>query len=201
VAAIAFVGRNVTRPWRVLLAGLAYSLGRALMYVLIAAVVATSILSIPSVSLFLQERMNQVLGPLLVLMGVGMLGLVHVPALSSDWTQGVQQRAGRAGLAGACGLGMLFALSLCPVSAGLFFGGLLPLAIGANSRLVVPAAFGIGTGLPVIAFAFVLVAGAQWVGRVFHVLTGLERCARPVTAIAFILAGVYLSITHLGVSG
>ena len=201
IAAISFVGRSVGSPRRVLIAGLLYSLGRALTYVLVGVLVVSSGLSVPSVSDFLQKRMNQVLGPLLILIGIGMMGWIRLPVPSWSWSQALQQRAARSGLAGAGLLGVLFALSFCPVSAGLFFGALVPMAVNANSRVLLPAVYGIGTGLPVVVFAVLLVLGAQGIGRAFSALTKIEKAARPVTGAIFILAGLYLAITHLfGVS-
>jgi len=79
VAAVSYVGRNAGAPAGVLLSGLAYSAGRAVTYAAVAGVVVTGLLAVPSVSFFLQERMNQVLGPLLILVGAVMLGLLRVP--------------------------------------------------------------------------------------------------------------------------
>lgn len=201
IAAISFVGRSVGSPRRVLVAGLLYSLGRALTYVLVGVLVVSSVLSLPSVSFFLQQRMNQVLGPLLILIGVGIMGWLRLPLPSWSWSQTLQQRTARSGLAGAGLLGVLFALSFCPVSAGLFFGALIPLAVNAHSRVVLPAVYGLGTGLPVVVFAVILVLGAQGIGRAFSVLTKIERAVRPVTGGVFILAGLYLTVRHLfGVS-
>jgi len=197
IAAISFVGRSVGSPRRVLIAGLLYSLGRALTYVLVGVLVVSSVLSLPSVSFFLQQRMNQVLGPLLILIGVGIMGWVRLPVPSWSWSQTLQQRTARSGLAGAGLLGVLFALSFCPVSAGLFFGALIPLAVNAHSRVVVPAIYGLGTGIPVIVFAVLLVLGAQGIGRAFSALTKIERAARPITGGVFILAGLYLTVTHV----
>ena len=70
IAAVSYIGRRVGEPRSVLLAGIAYSLGRAFTYVAVAAVVVSSLLSVPGVSFFLQQRMNQLLGPLLVLAGL-----------------------------------------------------------------------------------------------------------------------------------
>jgi cytochrome c biogenesis protein CcdA len=197
IAAVSFVGRSVGSPRRVLAAGVTYSLGRAVTYVLVGALVVSSVLSVPSVSLFLQKRMNQVLGPLLIVIGVGLL-IPRVPRWPSwSWGEGVQQRAAGGGITGAGALGMLFALSFCPVSAGLFFGALLPLAVNAGSRVVLPAAFGLGSGLPVLILAALLALGAQGVGKMFHALTRIERLARPATGVVFILAGIYLVSSHL----
>jgi len=197
VAAVSYVGRDIENPARVLLAGLVYSLGRALTYVLVGALVVTSVLSVPSVSFFLQQRMNQILGPLLILIGIGMLGWIPLRLPSTGFSQSIRERAAGRGILGAGALGILFALSFCPVSAGLFFGALIPLAVSADSRVAVPAVYGVGTGLPVLVFAVLLTVGAQWVGRAFHVLTKIERAARPVTGAVFILAGAYLVATHI----
>jgi len=95
------------------------------------------------------------------------------------------------------GLGVIFALSFCPVSAGLFFGALLPLATTTQSRVVLPAIFGLGTGLPVIALAALLAFGAGGIGRAFDVLTRFERVAMRGTGGVFVLAGIYLVLTHI----
>ena len=201
VAAVSYVGRNAGAPAGVLLSGLAYSAGRAVTYAAVAGVVVTGLLAVPSVSFFLQERMNQVLGPLLILVGAVMLGLLRVPWSFGRSAGGLEQRLARGGIAGAAGLGMVFALSFCPVSAGLFFGALLPLATAARSPVVLPLVYGLGTGLPVLAFALLLALGARGVGRLFRALSGFDRIAGRVTGAVFVLAGLYLSMTHLlGVS-
>jgi cytochrome c-type biogenesis protein len=197
IAAVSYVGRRVGAPRRVVLAGVAYSLGRALTYVLVAIVVVTSLLSVPSVSFFLQSRMNQVLGPVLILAGLVMLGWLRLPWFQGRDTGALEQRLAGAGIPGAAGLGAIFALSFCPVSAGLFFGGLLPLATGSSSRFILPAIYGVGTGLPVLILATLLAFGAGGIGRAFAALTRVERVATRVTGGVFVLAGIYLVLTHI----
>jgi cytochrome c-type biogenesis protein len=197
VAAVSYVGRHAENPRRVLLAGLVYSAGRALTYVLIGSLVVASVLSVPNVSFFLQQRMNQILGPLLVLIGAGILGWIPVRLPGTGFSDRLRERVAGRGLLGAGGLGILFALSFCPVSAGLFFGGLIPLAMSTNSRVVLPAVYGVGTGLPVVVFAVLIALGAQGVARAFNALRGFERVARVVTGVIFIGAGAYLIATHL----
>jgi hypothetical protein len=141
--------------------------------------------------------MNQVLGPLLIVMGVLALGWVRLPVSIAPAGESVRLRAARAGAAGAGLLGILFALSFCPLSAGLFFGNLIPLSVEAGSRLLLPAMYGIGTGIPVVAFAVMIALGAGSVGRAFNLLTALERWARRLTGAVFILVGIYLSLTQL----
>jgi cytochrome c biogenesis protein CcdA len=92
---------------------------------------------------------------------------------------------------GAGILGLVFALAFCPVSAGLFFGGLVPLAVEQNSPLLLPLVYGIGTALPVIVFAALLAAGARRLGEALDRVQVFERWARRVTALVFIAVGIY----------
>ena len=196
LAAISYVGRDVGSPRRVLLAGVLYSLGRALSYVAVAFVVVASLLALPAVSQFLQREMNRVLGPLLVLAGLFLLGWLRLPGGAAPAPAAWSERAARGGPWGALGLGALFALSFCPVSAGLFFGSLLPLAVATHSRLLVPAAYGLGTGLPVVLAAALLAGGSGALARAFHALDRAQRIALRATGAVFILAGLYLIWTH-----
>ncbi len=197
VAAVSYVGRHAVDPRRAVLAGLAYAAGRAATYVAVAWIVVASLLSIPDVALFLQKRMNQVLGPLLVLIGAGMLGWIPARLPSTGFAEGLRTRVASRGAWGAAGLGVLFALSFCPVSAGLFFGALIPLATSARSTVLLPAVYGLGTGMPVVAFALLLALGTRGVARAFDAMTRFERVARVATGVIFVLAGGYLVLVHL----
>ena len=197
VVAISFVGKRVGSTGQVLLAGLLYTLGRMLTYLALGSLVVAGLLSIPGLSNFLQNYMNQILGPVLILAGMVLLDLLapHLPAPGAGAK--LQQRVERTGFWGAGLLGILFALSFCPVSAALFFGSLIPLALRQQSSLLWPALFGLGTGLPVIAFAVVLAGSARSVGRLLDRLTQFEKYARPLTGGVFIVVGIYFCLTHI----
>jgi len=201
IAAISFLSRNVGRTSRVLLAGLCYTLGRTLAYVALAVVIllalAGSEASSAAVSRFLARYLNLLLGPILILVGMLLLGLISFGGSLALAGEGVQRRAAGGHPLWAGLLGILFALSFCPVSAGLFFGGLLTLATAQQSVLLLPALFGIGTALPVVAFALLIAFASQTVGRAFHRLTQIERWVRTATGVVFILAGIYYCLTYL----
>ena len=107
----------------------------------------------------------------------------------------LQNRVDKMGVWGAGLLGMVFALAFCPVSAGLFFGGLVPLAIKGNAVLL-STLYGIGTALPVIGFALLLAFAAHWVGAAFNKLTVIDVWVRRVTAAVLIIIGLYLILKH-----
>jgi cytochrome c-type biogenesis protein len=203
LAAISYVGKQVDSPARVLLAGLLYTLGRTVSYVVIALVVVQSVLSMAAVSMFLQQHLNKALGPVLLLAGLLLLDVIRMP-----WSGGgsavferVQARARRLGLWGAGLLGLAFALTFCPVSAALFFGSLVPLAVNHQSAVLLPSVFGIGTALPVVGCALILAFAAQRISKAFDALTAIERWMRRATAVVFLGVGSYYCAVYLfGVS-
>ncbi len=197
IAAITYIGKRVDRPGMVLISGIIYTLGRMIAYVAIGILVVSSLLSIPNVAMFLQQHMNKILGPILIIVGFLLLGIfkLHLPGIGLS--EKFQKRVENWGVWGAGLFGLLFALSFCPVSAALFFGSLIPLAVDHQSTIIMPTVFGIGTALPVVAFAIVISLGTRFVGTIFDKLTIFEMWARRITAIAFILIGVYLVLVYL----
>ncbi len=196
IAAVSFISSRASRTRQVLASGVVYALGRILAYVALATLIVASLLSVPGVAWFLQTRMSQILGPVLIIIGVFVLGSIRLPLPATRFGERLQQRAAGAGTLGAGLLGILFALSFCPVSAGLFFGSLLPLSVSARSPILLPALFGAGTGLPVVAFAVMIALGARGVGEAFHLMARIERWGRVVTGITFLVVGVYFVATQ-----
>ncbi len=197
LAAVSYVGRGVGRPSRVVLAGLLYTLGRVLAYVALAALLVASVLSSPAVSQWLQAHLNQFLGPVLVLVGMVLVGLLDFGLAGIGVGAGLRQRADRLGAAGAVLFGLAFGLSFCPVSAALYFGSLIPLAVRAGSGLLVPAAYGIGTAVPVLVFAGLLAFGANRIGAAFQKVTAVEWYVRRVTGVVILAIGLYLTLHHV----
>jgi cytochrome c-type biogenesis protein len=195
IAAMSYVGREVGSPRRTLLAGLLYTLGRTLSYALLAVVLVVGLLSIPQVALFLQRHMNRILGPLLIVVGLVLLEWVPLPSFGGGLGARFAERLGKVGPLGILLFGAVLALAFCPVSAALFFGSLVPLALKHRSPLWLPAVYGIGTGLPVVVFAALLGAGARWVGRAFDRISVFERWARRVTAVIVMAVGVCYTLT------
>jgi len=197
VAAISYLARDVDRPLRVLLSGVLYSLGRVITYVSLGTLVAGSLLSIPGVAFFLQNRMNQVLGPVLILAGMVLVGWIRPGFSGFVSSEGTVSRLKALGGLGALLLGLLFALSFCPVSAGLFFGSLIPLALQQGAPVSLPLAYGIGTGLPVLAFALAIAFGLKGLSRLFQQASRLSSGLARLTGWVFLLVGLYYVASYL----
>ncbi len=201
ITAISYVGRRVDNPRRVLGAGLFYTAGRALTYTVLGALLVASLLAAPRLSHMLQKYMNLALGPLLIIIGMVLLELISFSRRGGGVSDRMQRRVDRFGTWGALLLGIVFALSFCPVSAALFFGSLLALAVGHESGVIIPAVYGIGTGLPVLVFAILIAFGANRMGKAYNNLAAFEFWARRITGAVFIAAGIYYSLTYIfGVS-
>jgi sulfite exporter TauE/SafE len=191
IAAVSYVGRRVGSGRAVLLSGVLYTGGRSLVYMVLGAVSVWSLMSMVSVSSFLQGTFSRLLGPLLIALGLLLLGVFELKVPSVGVSDDFRERVDRAGVWGAGVLGLAFALAFCPVSAGLFFGGLVPLAVERSSPLLLPLVYGVGTALPVAAFAVILAAGVGWLGKALDRVQIFESWARRVTAAVFIGVGVY----------
>ena len=161
------------------------------------ALLVASLLHAPVLSHVLQKYLNQVLGPLLIVIGMFLLELLSFGTSGVAWMARLQQRVGQRGLWGAGLLGILFALSFCPISAALFFGSLVPLAVANESGVLLPAVYGVGTGLPVLALAVVVALGAKSIGTAFRRLKTFEKWARRVTGVIFIVVGLYLTLVYV----
>ena len=114
IAAVSFVGRRVDRPASVFAAGLMYTGGRMLTYLLLGTILVSTSLSIPTLSFTLQKYMHLVMGPVLILVGLVLLGALRLPTVGIGMNLSLQRKAESMGTWGAGLLGIFFALSFCP---------------------------------------------------------------------------------------
>ncbi|EXX87935.1 cytochrome C biosynthesis protein [Paenibacillus darwinianus] len=102
------------------------------------------------------ESARKLLGPLLVFIGLFLLGWIRLPfqwgARISGRLQAVAARAG--GKGGAFLMGVAFSIGFCPTMFILFFGSLMPLTLQSSYGVLLPPVFAAGTAMP-----FLLIAG------------------------------------------
>lgn len=191
IAAVSYVGRHVGSPRRVLFAGVLYTAGRAIAYLALGAAAVWSLMSVVSASSFLQGSFSRLIGPMLIVVGLFLLGLFSFSIRGAGVSDAMRERIDRAGIWGALPLGAILALAFCPVSAALFFGSLVPLATQNASPILLPAVYGIGTGLPVVVFAVLIALGVGWMGAALHRLQAFEKWARFATGLIFVGVGIF----------
>lgn len=192
ITAIAFISGKVGDSRHTLLVGSLYSLGRMAAYISLTALIVYAGLNIQAVSFFLQEYGEKLIGPFLIVMGILMLEIVDLPVPGGHgWLQKLELYLGEKGYLGGFLLGVVFALALCPFSAVLFFGMLVPIALKTGDAIFVPAVFAIATALPVIIISLVLVQGVNRVSGMMASVQKMEKWIRWAVAAVFILVGIY----------
>jgi cytochrome c-type biogenesis protein len=193
IAAVSFLSKRIAHPALVFLSGLAYTIGRMISYAALGWIIINSLLTIPQVAQFLQKYAGKALGPLLIITGLILLEVITLRLPDVGLSQKHHNKLAEAGAPGAFLLGLIFALAFCPVSAALFFGSLIPLALNSKAGTLVLLIYGIGTGLPVLLFAVAIALGVTSMSHWFHRITKLEYYTRRITGVIFIFVGLYYS--------
>ena len=192
IAAISYLSKNIVHPNAVLRSGVVYTFGRMVAYALLGFIIVKSLLSVMVVAQFLQQYFNKLLGPVLIITGLVLLDVVKINITGFVLSPENQNKLAKRGdVTGSFVLGFVFALSFCPISAGLFFGSLIPLALHHPTGALLPFIYGVGTGLPVLAFAIAIALGVTSLSHWFHKITQIELYTRKITGIIFVLAGLY----------
>jgi cytochrome c-type biogenesis protein len=123
--------------------------------------------------------------------------LVEIDISGPGLSDRLQKRLDTLGIGGAFFLGIIFALTFCPVSGGLFFLQLIPQAAYSNSPIALPALYGLGNAVPVVVFAFLIAFSAQSVGKAFNRLTEIELWLRRLTGGIFLAAGILFTLRYI----
>jgi len=195
IAALAYVSRRATERRYAVMTGALYTLGRMFSYSILGVIIIVAGIEIPGVASFLQDFGEQVLGPLLIVVGVIMLTINRMSIGSTGGRlSSIGERVAGWGMMGGFLLGALFALAFCPYSAVLFFGLLIPLALKSASGVALPAVYAIGTGLPVLVFGVLISAGVARVSKWLNAVTRVEKIIRVAVSIIFIGVGIYLVV-------
>jgi hypothetical protein len=190
ITAIAYIGKDLDNRSRVFFNGLAYTLGRMLAYSILGIVIYYGASGYKISDLF-QGYGERLLGPLLLLLGLLMLGAIPLQWFrtgNGQWSEkiGLNTRT----YLGTLMLGIVFALAFCPYSGVLYFLILIPLTIE-SSNLLLPPVFALATGLPVIIAAWLIAYTLSGVGSFYNNLKVFETWFRRIVAMIFILTGIY----------
>jgi len=193
ISAIGFISQDLDNSKRVFRSGLIYTLGRVISYTGLAILIYFGA-SKMDLSMLFQGWGEKVLGPVLILIGLMMLGVLKIKFPGFSTLTDKIGNKGKGSYWSSLLLGMVFALAFCPYSGVLYFAMLIPLTIASPSGLYLPVLYAVATGIPVIIFAWLLAYAVGNVGKLYNQIKTFERWFRRVVGILFIGVGVYYVI-------
>ncbi|MDD4108869.1 MAG: aromatic aminobenezylarsenical efflux permease ArsG family transporter [Prolixibacteraceae bacterium] len=190
ITAIGYISKDIRSRRRVFYNGLVYTLGRGITYTLIGLAFFFGAGQL-KLSMFFQTWGEKILGPLLIITGLFMLGVINVriPGISS--LTGKMENNWKGGFWGVLLLGIVFALAFCPYSGVLYFGMLIPMTISSAGGLYLPVVFALATGIPVIIFAWIIAYSIGSIGKFYNKMKVFEKWFRLIIAVLFIAVGIY----------
>jgi sulfite exporter TauE/SafE len=192
ITAVGFIGKDISRRQKIFTNGAFYALGTICSYVTLALILYFGADQF-KVSQFFQQHSESIIGPLLLVIGLYMTGMIRLdfPAMIRLTKKFETRKSFRAW--DSFLLGMILALAFCPYSGVLYFGMLIPLIISTSSpwnSLV----FSLTAGLPIVLFAWLLAFTVSGVGKAFNNLKAFEFWFRKMVAAVFIGIGIYYII-------
>lgn len=194
IAAVTLLSQRIGNRLLAVAGAVAYALGRASIYTLIGLLISWGGAAAPKLSEVLQQSVAPFIGPVLIVVGLLLLGWISLPIQFGLLGHTGANRFATFGLPGEFLLGMAFALTFCPVSAALFFGTLLPLALAAHSAWAVCMVYGIATAIPVGLLAVLIALGAHSSRKILDMVQKRQDLVAHATGAVIVLVGVWLTL-------
>lgn len=198
ITAIGFISKGMESKHRIFRDGLLYTSGRIIAYTVLGFILIPILrqgASMFSIQKNISLYGEMLIAPILILIGLFMLfgNSLNLPKFGFS---GNGAKLKNKGGAGALFLGILFSLAFCPTSGVFYFGMLLPMAAAESGGYILPVAYAIATGLPVIVVAWILAYSVAGLGKFYNRMQVFEKWFRRIVAILFIIVGIYYAIIN-----
>ena len=194
IASVSFLSRKFCDPIEIFQVNFLYLAGRMLAYIILAMLIISGVLLIPSVSEFLTVHTKFITAIFFLISGIFLLEIFKLnfsfKLINQDKKDQIIKQFGKFS---AFFLGVLSSLAFCPISMGLFFGNLIPVAIEKKSVILLPAVFALGSSFIVILITISLVFGLFKLGKFYDNIIKFEKLAKKLTgAVLFIISFLML---------
>ncbi|MBU0529904.1 sulfite exporter TauE/SafE family protein, partial [bacterium] len=190
ITAIGYISRDFNDRKQVLIRGVIYIVGRAITYTSIGLLIYFGASQF-TISGFIQQWGEKLLGPLLIIVGLFMINIIKPNFRGSGILSKKVQQLNQNRYKDVLLMGIVFALAFCPYSGVLYFGMLLPLTLTNASGLYLPIVFAIATGIPALIFTWIIAYSASNISRSFNKVKSFEKVFRKIVALVFIAIGIY----------
>jgi cytochrome c-type biogenesis protein len=134
---------------------------------------------------------RKVMGPLLIIVGLYMVGLIKLRGTINLFKRSKEQETPF----GSFMLGFSFSLAFCPTMFILFFVTLMPIVLSSSYGFILPSIFAFGTALPLMLFIFIIwyLGGG---GLLLKKGRKLGASIQRVSGVLIILLGIFDSLTY-----
>lgn len=193
ITAIGFISKDLENKKMVFVRGLVYTLGRAIAYMAVG-LIFYLVAQPEAISNFFLVWGEKLLGPLMLLIGIFMLDIINIKFPGFGKLNDKLGENTSKSLWGVMFLGIAFALAFCPHSGVIFFGMFIPLTMSADGGIWLPLLFALGTGIPVVIFAWLVAFSMGSIGGLYNKLKSFEKWFRRIIAVLFIGVGLYYTI-------
>jgi cytochrome c-type biogenesis protein len=193
ITAIGFISKDLENKKMVFVRGLIYTLGRGIAYMLVG-LLFFLVAQPEAISNFFLIWGEKLLGPIMLLIGIFMLDIIKIRFPGLGKMNDKLGENSKKSLWSVLFLGIAFALAFCPHSGVIFFGMFIPLTMSADGGIWLPLLFALGTGLPVVIFAWLIAFSMSSIGHLYNKIKVFETWFRRVISILFIGVGIYYTI-------
>ena len=191
VAAISFLSGTARTKKGQLSVLLYFGLGYTMALTGLAALVNFGLLSIPRLSLYLQSVFSAFLGPMLILTGMVLTGMIKLGRSYWGILPGRDFWKGKPPIY-ILPMGVLLALSFCPATAFIYFGLLIPMSVDSDQVIIFPLLYAVGALVPILVISLFITRGItfkledKWTVKIPNIAGWL-----------LILGGIYIALEQL----
>ena len=188
VAVISYINNNKTNHKNFLTSSFLYVIGRTFFYTILSLILSIFVDIIDLVSVFLYDRLNIILGVILVFVGLVLLDLINLGFLHFSFVGKIRERTDKSKYIVSFIFGILLAGMFCPITASLFIANFLQSQNNTLSYMT----YGFTTGLPVIVISLILIFSKNRFSKLNKNLEKFKEYSSKITGIIFLLMGVFL---------
>lgn len=203
IAAIGYIGKEVSSKRMAFIKGLFYTLGRTIVYGVLGLILIIFLnigKSIHPIEHFFHEWGIWIVVPFMIITGILLCISDYVPFLKINGVSNLDKQKFQ-GNVGAFLLGAILTFAFCPTNAILFFGMMVPVCTTSNFGYLLPFVFAAVTALPVIAISYLVSFSLNSIGSYYNKLKQIGVILRYVAGILFVIAGIYLAFHGLDHGG
>jgi hypothetical protein len=186
----------MVQPVRMIIGGSLFIVGRIAGYIGIALLFMAGAIFSPQSAQLLRYYGNTLMGPLFIIIGMIISGMLGSSKSAKAFIQ-IRSRTGILQNLSLIFLGIIHAISFCPVSAGFFFGILMPLSSENNSLIANISFYGLGTGLPLLVIIFLTASGKKFLYGHSENRERIEFWIRTLSGAVVIVIGIYLTLDRV----